>query len=327
VQSIALGFVAGQAVLLLVLSAQLRWVARSTRSDGGAGPDAAVARTTFAAAALVLAGWAGGMLNIVVDWLMASTLDSGRVAALRFSFQVMSIPIDLFSAAAGVALLPALSRAVQDRDGEAERRTMVYAMRLLAVLVVPAAAGLAVAARPLVAGLFERQAFDAQATSLTAAALRFYAPGIVFRALMTLWMSHLYAQRRVAVVATIGLGSVVVNAAANWLFMSWLGHVGIALSTTVVHLLAAVLLLMADRRALPLILDVAVGRSWLRAVIAAVVMSVTLWLFTGTSRIEALSPLMEMFLVVSCGAASFAASLALLRGGELGEIWKAVRGR
>ena len=92
----------------------------------------------------------------------------------------MYLPIGLFGVSIATAALPdivAARRGVRHAgDARDDRRR---ALRLMLMLNVPATIGLIVLAHPIVALLLERGRFTPHDTAATAAALMFYAPGLL----------------------------------------------------------------------------------------------------------------------------------------------------
>ena len=103
-------------------------------------------------------------------------------AALNYAFRLIHLPIGLVGVALGTVALAAASRlAAEGRDtdlADVVRR----GLRLNLFFALPAAAGLAALATPLVRLVYERGQFQAGDTTLVAEAVRWYALGIAFYA-------------------------------------------------------------------------------------------------------------------------------------------------
>jgi putative peptidoglycan lipid II flippase len=325
IHALAWGFVGGQGLSLGLMAGYLVYLRRRrTGAEPGRTVEPAEIRGSLAAVGLVFLGWSGGILNVTVDKLMASGLEAGRVAALGYAYKVMTLPISLFSSVVGVALLPALSAAAQARNASSQQRALSYSVRLLALLLIPATAALIFAPDLLVRGLYERKSFDALATDLTASALAMYAPAVLFRSFLTIFITLLYARHRTRLVAVISLATVLLNPLLNWVLMQRFSHAGIALSTSFVTFLhaAALVALVPDLRRL--MRTRAVLSSLGRALLASAVM--VAGILTGGRALagRGVSPIAVTLVVVLGGAVLYAGSLALLGGGELREVWRSI---
>ena len=190
-------------------------------------------------------GAAAVQVNVFVNNNFASFLGNGPVSWLNVAFRLMQLPIGLFGVAIGTVTLPLVSRHAARGDTDAMRTSIRQALELVALLCVPAAAGLAWFGVPVIGLIYEHGRFTAADTAAAADALAGYAIGLAgspgrlapaFYALATC------ARPRVILIA--------INYALN-LFVRMLGFgaTGLALSTSAVALANfGILLLMLRRR-------------------------------------------------------------------------------
>lgn len=118
-----------------------------------------------------LCGTANHQVNILITGMGASVLAEGAVAQFHYADQLVSLPLGLFGIAIGIISLPILTDLAAEGKINQLRLTLAQGMRLGLFLSLPAAAGLAGIAQPLVQILFERGAFNANASQGTALAL------------------------------------------------------------------------------------------------------------------------------------------------------------
>jgi putative peptidoglycan lipid II flippase len=170
-------------------------------------------------------------INQFVSMIIASLLPSGAVSFLYYADRVAQLPLGVIGAAVGTALLPLLSRQLRAGQRLAAHRSQNRAIEIALMLSLPAAAGLAVAAAPIVAALFQRGAFDATATAATAAALAAFALGLPAFVLVKALAPGFFARGDTTTPVLVGLGTVALNIALNLLLMAPLAHVGIALGS------------------------------------------------------------------------------------------------
>jgi putative peptidoglycan lipid II flippase len=103
---------------------------------------------------------------------------------------------------------------------------------LMIYIMAPCIAGLAVLAQPIVRLLFQRGAFDAAATRLTAACVQMYCLGLLGLALFPVLHRVFYSFKDTRTPLVVGVAMIAINAVTDWLFGMWFGAAGIALSTT-----------------------------------------------------------------------------------------------
>jgi putative peptidoglycan lipid II flippase len=132
----------------------------------------------------------------VLDRNLASGLGEAAISTQRFATTLIQFPLGLVAAAVSFAVLPTLSRQASAGHDDAFRTTLAMGMKVVLLLVLPAAAGLAALAFPITAAIFQRGKFDAADTATTAGALLLYLPGLPAAALDQMLLFAFYAHRR-----------------------------------------------------------------------------------------------------------------------------------
>ncbi|MBR0681520.1 murein biosynthesis integral membrane protein MurJ [Roseomonas eburnea] len=197
-------------------------------------------------------------LNLAVDVVIASLLPSGAISFLYYADRVAQLPLGVIGAAVGTALLPLLSRQLRAGQPLSAHRSMNRAVEMSLLLTLPAAVGLAAAAGPIIAALFQRGAFGAVEASASSMALIAYAVGLPAFVLVKVFAPGFFARGDTATPVKLGLFAVALNLALNLVLMGPLQHVGVALSTSLAAWANAAMLLclltrrrhfVADRRA------------------------------------------------------------------------------
>jgi len=145
----------------------------------------------------------------------------------------MQLPIGVFGVALATVSLPALSRAVVSGDMPAMKSTLSATVRLVFLLTVPAAVWLAVMSRPLIALLYEHGHFTALDTERTGGALVMYCIGLPAFAAVGVLTRTFYALGDTRTPVRASFVAVGLNIALNLLLMRPMGHLGLALATSV----------------------------------------------------------------------------------------------
>ena len=195
-------------------------------------------------------GAAAVQVNVLVNSNFASFLGDGPVSWLNVAFRFMQLPIGLFGVALGTVALPAVSRHRARGDTAALGRTVGQALELVALLCLPAAAGLAVFGVPIIGLVYEHGRFGPTDTTLAAQALAAYAVGLAGYAGIKVLAPAFYALDDTRVPMLVSVLSIVTNFVLNWTFVRvfGFGHVGLALSTSAVAIANCVLLYVILRR-------------------------------------------------------------------------------
>src|SRR5206468_6150069 len=100
-------------------------------------------------------GLAATQINILVNTWIASLLVQGSVSWLNYAFRLMYLPIGVFGVAVSTVTLPAVARALAVKDMSRMKSELAGALRLVAFLTLPATAGLAALATPIIRVLYE----------------------------------------------------------------------------------------------------------------------------------------------------------------------------
>lgn len=169
---------------------------------------------------------------LALNRFFASSLSPGSITALDFANRLMNLPLGIFVAAVSTAVFPAMAEGVSQKDTAGLARTITKGLGAVTVTIMPAAAGLIVLREPVVRLLFERGAFDAEATALTAVALLYFCAGLWFIAVNTILTRAFYALEDLKTPLFFGAVSVVVNVVLSIFLLPVLGHGGLALANS-----------------------------------------------------------------------------------------------
>ncbi len=277
-------------------------------------------------------GLAAVQINVFVNTVLATSQGTGAVSWLNYAFRLMYLPIGLFGVSIATAALPDIARHAVASDLAGLRRTISSGLRMMLMLNVPATVGLIVLAQPIVALLLERGRFTPADTAATAAALMWYAPGLLGYSVVKIASPSFYAlgNSRTPVIAS-GV-AVVVNLVLNLSLVRVAGYRGLALGTAVAAVLNALLLLWLLRSRLGGIDGARVTRAFAGITIASAVMGAGVWAVEGwlERRLPGTSTAIRSARIavsIGAGVAILAATARLLRIAEFEEALRKVTSR
>jgi putative peptidoglycan lipid II flippase len=257
-------------------------------------------------------GLAATQVNVFVNTVLATGEGTGAVSWLNFAFRLMYLPIGLFGVSIATATLPAVSRHAAQSDEGSVRGTIADGLSLMLMLNVPATIGLIVLAVPIVRVIFERGSFLPTDTAATAAALQFYALGLVGYSIVRIASPTFYALGRNRIPVAVSVVTVLVNAALNILLVRLLGYRGLALGTSIAALFNAAVLMMLLRRELHGIDGRRIADAFLRIAAASAAMGIAT---VTTGRVAGIWLPGDAFLLQMVRlSVVIAASLAVLAG-------------
>jgi putative peptidoglycan lipid II flippase len=218
-------------------------------------------------------GLAATQLNLMVNVILATRTGlTGAVSWLEYAFRLMYLPIGLFGVSIATAVLPAVSRHVVAKDTKGSRETIAHGVSLMLMMNVPATVGLIVLAVPIVRVIFERGRFTAADTLATAAALQFYAIGLIAYSVVRIASPTFYAIGKNRIPVIVSMLTVVVNAALNITLVREMGYTGLALGTSIAAIFNAAVLLVLLHRSLDGLNERSIFSSLVRIVLASAAM-------------------------------------------------------
>ncbi len=157
-------------------------------------------------------GVAAVQFNFVITNNLASGLGAGVVSVLAYAWMLVLLP-NVMAQAIGTTVFPTFSAQAARRELGALRETLSAALRTVIALLLPAAVGLMVLGRPVVALAFERGAFSAGSTTDVAWALALFSVGLIGHATIEVLARAFYALHDTWTPALAAAGAVVINVA------------------------------------------------------------------------------------------------------------------
>ncbi|MGC2661490.1 MAG: murein biosynthesis integral membrane protein MurJ [Bryobacteraceae bacterium] len=203
-------------------------------------------------------GNAAVQINTMVNTNLASRMydplrgADGPVSWLAYSFRFMQFPLGLFGVAFASAMLPSISRSAASSNFEEFRQTLSRSLAMMFVLTVPSSFGLIILGRPIIGALFQGGRFELYDTQQTATALSLYSIGLLGYAATKILNPAFYALSDAQTPMYISMVSVAVNFVAAITLTSYfhMGYTALALSTSVVAIVACLCLFELLRRKL-----------------------------------------------------------------------------
>jgi putative peptidoglycan lipid II flippase len=264
-------------------------------------------------------GAAAYQANVLVHTMLASlsgVVGVGAVAALYFAHRLIHLPLALFGTASAQASLPLLTELATQKDWANFERTLINLTRGVLCLMLPASLGLTVLSKPIIAVLFQRGAFDAYSTQMTALALMGYAVGLWAYALGKIFTSAFYAQHDTWTPVRLSLETVGLNVILSLLLMGPLRTAGLALAASLANTWNILRLVQAMQRKQPLSVWAPLAYPLLKIGIASGLMSLSAWaLWQALSRYWAGS--LALLFTILGSAVAYAIFCWLLKVQEL----------
>ena len=169
-------------------------------------------------------------LSLLINTNIATWLAPGSVTWLSFADRLMEFPTALLGVALGTVLLPSLSSAHARQDHAAYNALLDWGLKLVLLLGLPAALGMALLSDGLVAVLFNYGAFSAADVAQTRLAVMAYAVGLLGLLAIKIVAPGFYAKQDIRTPVRIAIAVLVLTQLLNLALVPWLAHAGLALS-------------------------------------------------------------------------------------------------
>ncbi len=182
-------------------------------------------------------------LNLLLDTVLASFLQTGSVSWLYYSDRLAELPLGVFGIAIATVILPSLSRKHAEKSAAHFAATLDWAMRMVLLIGLPAALALFMLAEPLIITLFHYGALGERDVMMAAMSLRAYAVGVLAFMLIKVLATGYFSRQDTRTPVKIGIQAALANMAFNLLLIGPLQHVGLAAATSLSAFLNAGLLL------------------------------------------------------------------------------------
>jgi len=271
-------------------------------------------------------------VNVAVNSGFASTLGNGPITWLNIAFRLMQLPLGVFGVAVATVALPLVSRSAALGNTSEFRGALAHAMRLVMLLTIPSAIGLIILAEPIIRLIYQHGRFTADATTQTAAALRFYGIGLAGYAGVKVLAPAFYAINKRHLPMLVSLVSIAVNFGLNWLFTFYLGlgHRGLALSTSFVAITNFLLLYAMMRRYAGRLetgqMLATLGKVLLAGTVLAVIcFAAQRFFFLPATAVSQWKLIAELALTIGIGVMAFFGTAFLLRVAEVHDVVILVR--
>lgn len=243
IQTISVGLILGAILELLFLLRFLQRKGLKIKFEiGGQNPKVkqVIKNALPIAGAIAISG-----LMPIVDQSFAAHLKTGDIAALGLGNRVISLALTLFATAVATVVFPYFSKLALEKDW-ANLRRVFYANIYKFILPVTVLSTLAIAlfSDLIVRLVFQRGAFTAQNTELVSAIQIIYALQIPAYVIYQVGFRLLNAIYSNSLITIISLISLINNIWLNYYLARAMGVKGIALSTSLVYIIAMIFTLV-----------------------------------------------------------------------------------
>jgi putative peptidoglycan lipid II flippase len=183
-----------------------------------------------------------GLINFneLINSLLGALVSDQAPRAIDAAFRVYMLPQGIFSVAIATILFPALSRLAARKDLDGLRALCSRGMRIIFLMLLPAAAATIALSVPITRLIYQRGEFDAESTKLVASALFWFSFSLPTSGLNLLLTRTFFSLQRPWITTSLAVLNITVNIVASVLLYKPLGIAGIVIGTAISSLAMAV---------------------------------------------------------------------------------------
>jgi len=271
-------------------------------------------------------------LNLLMGGAVASLQIGGKIT-INLADRINQLPLGLIGMAAGVVLLPEITRALRGGDEAAAKRSLSQGLELSLFLCLPATVALLVIPREIMYVIFEGGKFEGKAAIEAGWILAAFATGTPGYILAKVLQPGYFAREDTRTPMVFTIIAAVTNMILVYPLFLWLGPVGCAAATSIAGWVNVVLLWFGLCGSGFMGLSPGFTGRVLRLFAAALIMGLVVWILArlGQDLLMAEGRFTKRFavmgLLVSAGLFIYLASVVILRVYSLSELRERFRKR
>ena len=180
--------------------------------------------------------------NLLINSTLGSLISEQAPRAIDAAFRIYMLPQGIFSVAIATVLFPALSRFAANADLAGLRDRLAQGMRLISLMLVPAAAVTLALSTPITRLIYEHGEFGPGSTDLVSEALFWFSFSLPFNGLNLLLTRTFFSLQKPWLPTAISVAGLAVNVVVSVALYGPLGIGGIVIGTAASSAATTVLL-------------------------------------------------------------------------------------
>lgn len=174
-----------------------------------------------------------GQINLMIGTIFASHFEEGAVTYINYAKNLVHMPQGIFGVTIATIIFPILSKAIATDDNKMFKRGIEQGLTVMFLVLLPSIVGMLLLMPNIIELLFQRGAFDLEATMATTEVAYFYFGSVLFFSLNNVINKGFYSLKKGHLILIISGASILLNFLLNFLFTNWIGYQGIPLAASV----------------------------------------------------------------------------------------------
>ncbi|SMC07311.1 putative peptidoglycan lipid II flippase [Sulfobacillus thermosulfidooxidans DSM 9293] len=172
-----------------------------------------------------------GTLGVIVDRILASSLVTGSLAALNYSYVLVQIPVGLLISSLTTPIYTRLAQHQSHHDLVTYRQLAMRGFRLVILIIVPITLWFMILSIPILRLIYQHGAFSNYSTRITASTLLFWSIGLPGFGLSFYLQKLFFATQDTKSPARFSIITILFNIVGDLILVRFLQADGLALAT------------------------------------------------------------------------------------------------
>lgn len=272
----------------------------------------------------VFIGVGVNQINVIIDRSLASLFGDGPITILNSANRLNLFVLTIFITSISSVIYPMLSKLYNEDNKEKFAEIIYTSVNSVILLIAPISIGAIVLANPVVKIVFERGAFDSEATKYTALALIFYSIGMIGFGLRDVLGKVFYSLQDTKTPMINGGIAVCLNIVLNLVMIQIIGYLGLSLATSISAILCILLLFKSLKSRLIYFGQDKIIKTTFKSLIASIVMGgATYFVYNTLSSILGIGFVNEVIaltLSIIVGTLVYVTAIVILKVEEVNMI-------
>lgn len=216
-------------------------------------------------------------LNLLVETIIATTLQSGSVAQFFLATSLSMVPVSVVGASYATAVFPVLAKAAETKQTDLYVQNLLTVIRHVLFLVIPMSIAMMLLRAQIVRLIYGAGKFDFEDTRYVTSLLGILAVSLFAQALIPLMAKAFYSLRNTKTPVVIAAFSMLLNIVGAFVATQYLGVIGLAVSFSAASIIQLALLFFFLSARVPHIEDPKLFSAITKIVLASLVMGAVIY--------------------------------------------------
>lgn len=189
----------------------------------------------------VMLGTAATEIQLTVDTFFATGINEGIVAAINYSIMITGFAASIINTGMTRIFSVKMARAFIEKQQEKIKDLFNTQILLILIFCIPVTFVFVIFNKEIIQILYERNAFNNDATNIVAPLTAIYSFHIVFTGISSVWITAFQNQHNTKTPVFIHIMGIAINVILNIILVQFMKQYGLALATTISAIVTGVL--------------------------------------------------------------------------------------